>query len=74
MIGVRHAEMGRGLARPLLEAVARLSHDDPGSCGVSLTTEVPRNLTLYEHFGYHVVGHARVSPALETWGLYSRPS
>jgi hypothetical protein len=37
---------------------------------VSLTTEVPQNVRLYEHFGYEVVGHARVSPELETWGLF----
>ena len=73
MIGVRHSHMGRGLARPLLDAVAAMSQDDPGSHGVSLTTEVPKNLTLYEHFGYRVVGHVRVAPELETWGLY-RPT
>ena len=73
MIGVRHSHMGRGLARPILEAVAGLSLADPGSHGVSLTTELPKNLTLYEHFGYRVVAHTRVSPDLETWGLY-RPT
>lgn len=73
MIGVRHSHMGRGLARPLLDAVAAMSEDDPGSHGVSLTTEVPKNLTLYQHFGYRDVGHVRVAPGLETWGLF-RPS
>lgn len=71
MIGVRHAHMGRGLARPLLEAVARLAEEDPRSFGVSLTTEAVKNLSLYEHFGYEIVGHARVSPELESWGLFS---
>jgi hypothetical protein len=70
MIGVRHAHMGRGLARPLLEEMARRSHEDATSAGVSLTTELPRNLTLYEHFGYRIVGHTRVAPELETWGLF----
>jgi GNAT superfamily N-acetyltransferase len=70
MIGVRPEYAGRGLARPLLEAAAQLAMDDPHSCGVSLTTEVRKNLALYEHFGYGVVGHARVSPELETWGLF----
>ena len=49
MIGVRHSHMGQGLARPLLEAAAAQSDDDPGSSGVSLTTELPRNLTLYQY-------------------------
>jgi GNAT superfamily N-acetyltransferase len=69
MIGVRHAQMGRGFARPLLDEMARRSREDANSAGVSLTTELPRNVTLYEHFGYRVVGHARVAPDLETWGL-----
>jgi hypothetical protein len=25
---------------------------------------------LYEHFGYRVVGHKRVGPGLETWGMF----
>jgi hypothetical protein len=70
MIGVRQANLGSGLARPLLDAVAAISRDDPGSCGVSLTTEVPRNVKLYQHFGYRVTGNARVSPDLETWGMF----
>jgi GNAT superfamily N-acetyltransferase len=70
MIGVRQAHAGRGVARPLLDAVAEISGDDSGSSGVSLTTEVARNVTLYERFGYRVTGHAQVSPDLETWGMF----
>jgi GNAT superfamily N-acetyltransferase len=70
MIGVRRAYQRRGLSRPLLDAVARLADADPASAGVTLTTEHPPNVQLYEHFGYRVIGHARVAPALETWGLF----
>jgi len=70
MIGVRTANAGTGLARQLLDAVAQIARDDSGSCGVSLTTEVPRNVTLYEHFGYRVTGHAHVRPDVETWGMF----
>lgn len=70
MIGVRAASQGRGLARPLLEAVHRLAHDDPGSAGVTLTTETPSNLSFYERFGYRQVGHAHVDEGLETWGFF----
>jgi len=70
MIGVRRSHAGRGLGRRLLEAVHEMASKDPGSCGVSLTTEVWDNVGLYEHFGYQVTGHARVSPALETWGMF----
>lgn len=72
MIGVRRAFAGRGLARRLLTTVADLADRDPGSSGVSLTTEVARNVSLYEHFGYHVVGHQQVAPDLETWGFVRR--
>ena len=70
MIGVRAADAGRGFARPLLDTVRRLAMVDPDSAGVSLTTESEKNVALYEHFGYDVVGRARVTPELETWGMF----
>ncbi len=70
MIGVSPAHQGRGLARPILEAMRQMSADDPRSAGVSLTTELSANVKLYERFGYTVTGHARVSPELETWGMF----
>jgi GNAT superfamily N-acetyltransferase len=70
MIGVRRSHHGRGLARPLLDAVHERSRSDSGSAGVSLTTERPANVRLYEHFGYRVTGHARVGEAFETWTLF----
>ena len=70
MIGVRRSRGGRGLARRLLDAVHEMSREDAGSCGVTLTTEDPANVPLYQHFGYEVIGQARVSDTLETWGLY----
>jgi GNAT superfamily N-acetyltransferase len=70
MIGVRRAQQGIGRARELLQAVHDLVGADATSCGVSLTTERAENVALYEHFGYRVVGHARVAPGLETWGMF----
>ena len=72
MICVRRAHAGTGLGRRLLESVRRLSEQDPQSTGVSLTTEMPRNVELYRHFGYEVVGHAQVAAGLETWGMFLR--
>lgn len=72
MLGVRASHAGRGLSRPLLEAVAAIAQQDPDSTGISLTTELPKNLTLYQHFGYEIIAHARVAPELETWGLFRR--
>jgi GNAT superfamily N-acetyltransferase len=72
MIGVRPAQQGRGLAKRLLTQVHQLSVDTPDSVGVTLTTEDPANVPFYTHLGYDVVGHAAITPDLETWGLLRR--
>jgi|SRR5688572_21530232 len=70
MIGVRHAAHGKGHARALLERVHTLSRDEPGSAGVSLTTEVEANVRLYQHFGYTLMGDVEFSPGFTCWGFY----
>jgi len=70
MIGVRRTYAGRGFARGLLDAVHDLAQADSQSAGVTLTTESPENVALYQHFGYRVLGHARVSDELETWTFF----
>ncbi len=72
MIGVCRSHSGRGLGGLLLDAVHELSQRESGSCGVSLTTEDPANVSLYEHYGYEIVGHAICSPEYETWGFFRR--
>ena len=70
MIGVSRAARGTGLGRKLIDHVHLMSRNDASCQGVSLTTEDPANVPLYEHFGYTVVGHTRLSPALTTWGFF----
>jgi GNAT superfamily N-acetyltransferase len=70
MIGVRHTHAGMGLGRQLLEAVYGLALADRDSRGVSLDTEKPGNVQLYEHCGWQVMGRAPVAPGLETWGMF----
>ena len=70
MLGVRRSHAGQGFARPLLEAVHELCRRNPASCGVSLSTELPENVKLYEYFQYQVLGTAAVAEDLETWVLY----
>ena len=70
MFGVRDSYRGRGTARLLLDAVRTLSEHDDSSNGVGLTTELPRNVALYQHFGYEIVGHTRVTPTLESWSCF----
>jgi GNAT superfamily N-acetyltransferase len=71
MIGVIREAQGRGHARTLLEAVHAMSHADPESSGVSLTTETPKNLPFYEHFGYRILGRGETPDGgLVTWTLF----
>jgi GNAT superfamily N-acetyltransferase len=69
MIGVRQAEAGRGYGRLILEHVHELSRADPGSVGVTLTTETIQNVPFYQRFGYRIVGQDRVGD-IETWGFF----
>ena len=70
MIGVRRAARGTGLGGALLDHVHALSRADSSSTGVSLTTEDPRNVSLYRRFGYRVIGEADVSPQLHSWSFF----
>jgi GNAT superfamily N-acetyltransferase len=70
MIGVLPESQGRGLARIVLDHVHELSRDDPASAGVSLSTEVEANVSLYRHFGYDCTGFAVVDDAFTTWAMF----
>ena len=72
MVGVRTSAQGRGLGRALMEAVHALSASRPASTGVTLSTEVASNVTLYEHLGYEVIGSTSVVSAFTTWAMYRR--
>ena len=72
MLGVRRSRAKQGLGRRLLDAVHELSRLDPASAGVSLSTEDPNNVPLYQHCGYEIRGYERVSDGLETW-VFFRP-
>ena len=72
MLGVRRTHQRRGVARPLLEHAHLLASRNAALRGVSLTTELPANVHLYQHFGYEVFGEAAITPALRTWGMFRR--
>ena len=74
MIGVCRSRQGEGLAGALLSAVHEVTDSDPDSAGTSLSTEHPPNVPLYQHFGYRVLGHARVDGSLATWVLFRERS
>ena len=70
MVGVRRSHTGRGFARKLLEALHEMSSRDSTSCGITLNTEDPSNVPIYEHFGYQLIGQAQVSDQLRIWAFY----
>lgn len=70
MLAVPPRHQGRGLGRALLERVHAMSRERGDSRGVTLTTESERNVALYQHLGYEVVGQRTIAPGLETWGLW----
>jgi GNAT superfamily N-acetyltransferase len=69
MIGVWPGAAGTGLGRLLMGEVHARSKADAASVGVTLTTEDPSNVPLYEHFGYQVVGRVQVGP-VQSWGFF----
>ena len=71
MLAVHPRMQGRGLARALLEDLHTASESHPDSVGVGLDTTNARNVTLYEHFGYQVLGCGKTPDGgLETWTLF----
>ena len=72
MIGVRRSIKGAGVGRVLLDTVRALAEAEPSWNGVSLTTENPRNVELYKHFGYEIAGEGEFAPGMPTWGMYLR--
>ncbi len=70
MLGTRRSHAGRGLGRRILETIQEVSRRPPAVRGVSLSTEDPANVPLYEHCGYRVIHHTRVTESLETWLLF----
>ncbi len=70
MLGVRGSYAGRGLGGRLLREVHALSSAATDSEGVTLSTEDPKNVPLYQHCGYEIVTHHRVTDNLETWQFF----
>lgn len=70
MIGVTGQRQGRGLGARLLDDLHARSAADPSSAGVSLSTELESNVSLYRRFGYRVIGGAPVASTFTTWGMF----
>jgi GNAT superfamily N-acetyltransferase len=70
MIGVRRDRQRRGLGRVLLDEVHRMAEGTPGVRGVTLTTEDPVNVGIYERLGYVVRARQALVDGITTWGLF----
>lgn len=73
LMGVRDHYQGRGLARQLIEEVARLSRQDPDSQSICLSTESPDNLPFYTHLGFTILGEVQIG-SLRSWTLQKMTS
>jgi GNAT superfamily N-acetyltransferase len=69
MIAVRPENQGQGYARAILDHVKALSAGDPKSAGVCLSTELPDNVRLYEHFGYRIIAEVDIEE-LHSWCMF----
>ena len=74
MIGSARSLRGEGAARLLLDELHTMSAIHPDSCGVTLTTDEPGNVSLYQHFGYRLTGEVEVPGAFRTWGFFRADS
>ena len=74
MIGSARSLRGEGAARLLLDELHTMSAIHPDSCGVTLTTDEPGNVSLYQHFGYRLTGEVDVPGAFRTWGFFRADS
>ncbi|MEQ9264443.1 MAG: GNAT family N-acetyltransferase, partial [Balneolaceae bacterium] len=73
MIGVRKECQSKGIGKLLLNHAHQLTFEDEEATGISLSTEVPQNVSLYEYFGYEITGSADVGGAFTTWNFF-RPN
>ncbi len=73
MLGVKKEAQGLGLGRILLEYVHDFSKKVNESQGVTLSTEMAKNVPFYEYFGYKLLGKAPVDSVFTTWNFY-RPN
>jgi ribosomal protein S18 acetylase RimI-like enzyme len=70
MLGVLRSHRGVGLGRRLVDAAQDLSRGLEESEGVALVTEGEANIRYYRRLGFQEVGHAPLTPDLETWVFF----
>lgn len=71
ILAVDESARGQGIMRKLLQPV--LDESDRTGVPIRLETNRAKNVTIYEHFGFHVVNHSDQIPTLEQWNLIRTP-
>ena len=69
LIAVHPQAQGQGYGKALLTEVHAQVEAHPISRGTALDTENPRNVPLYEHFGYRVT-HQTAAKPLTIWSMF----
>ena len=69
LLAVHPQAQGQGYGKSLLAEVHARVEAHPTSHGTALDTENPRNVPLYEHFGYRVTHRIAAGP-LTIWGMF----
>lgn len=72
LLGVHPNFQKRGIARALLDELHSRSDAHPLSTGIYLETANSRNVSLYQHFGYHLMTQLDIN-GLETFLMF-RPN
>ena len=69
MIGVQPGYQKKGYANALMNFVKEMASKNPESNGVCLSTEIPSNVSYYEHHGYRVISESDVGE-LHSWCMF----
>lgn len=72
IIGIDPKQQGHGYGGKLLRVLHKMSEAHPSSTGIWLDTENPRNVTLYQHFGYQIKALTQLGD-VQIWGMF-RPN
>ena len=68
LLAVYPNSQGKGLAGKLLRPILKKS--DKMNVGVYIETANPKNLPIYEHFGFQVMEELQIQNGLRVWALY----
>lgn len=68
LLAVHPNSHGKGVAGKLLRPILKKS--DRMNLGVYLETSNPKNVPMYEHFGFQVMEELKIQNGLRVWALY----